>query len=120
MYCVRDTPMPNGNHMPGTLIGSSSSLPKNAAMIEANVTTARNRIGDSRAMRTAITTSSAIDPSLLPLVNIATLVTAPKIPAIATTTAAKSMVRHGRSFHRFQANVQQNTAGTHIHEANHE
>src|SRR5262245_5820400 len=112
--------MPNGNQMPGTPIGSSSSPPKNAAMIEANVTTARIRGGPSRTMRTAITTNSAIDPSLLTLVNLAALVTAPTIPATASTTAATSMLRHGRRRHRFQANVQKVTAGTHIHDANHE
>jgi hypothetical protein len=40
MYWVRATPMPNGNQMPGTPIVSSSSAPKNAAMIESNVTSA--------------------------------------------------------------------------------
>src|SRR5215510_4472825 len=120
MYCVRDTPMPNGNQMPGTPIGSSSSPPKNATMIEANATTARIRIGPSRTMRTAIATNSAIDPSRLALIKLAELVTAPTIPATASTTADTSMLRHGRTSHRFQANVQKATVGTHIHDANHE
>src|SRR4030095_8104672 len=120
MYCVRDTPMPNGNQMPGTPIGSSSSPPKNAAMIEANVTSARIRIDPSRTMQTAIATNSAIDPSLLPLVTLAAWVAAPAIPATASTTADTSMLRHGRRHHRFQANVQKATVGTHIHDASHE
>jgi hypothetical protein len=30
------------------------------------------------------------------------------------------MLRHGRRHHRFQANVQKATVGTHIHDASHE
>src|SRR5215831_13564106 len=120
MYCVRDTPMPNGNQMPGTPIGSSSSPPKNAPMIEANVTSARILIGPLWTTRAPITTNSAIDPSLLPLVTLAEWVTAPTIPATASTTADTSMMRHGRRHHRFHASVQKATVGTHIHDASHE
>ena len=119
MYCVRDTPMPNGNQMPGTPIVSSSSPPNSAAMIEANVTSARICIGPLRTMRAPITTNSAIDPSRLPLVTLAEWITAPTIPATASTTANTSMLRHGRRHQRFQANVQAATVGTHITDASH-
>ena len=72
---------------PGTPIVSSSSPPNNAAMIDANVTSARERMGPLRTMRAPITTSSAIDPSRLPLVTLAEWMTAPMIPATASTTA---------------------------------
>jgi len=68
MYCVRETPIPNGNQIPGTPSGSSNSLPNSAAMIEANVTSARIRADPLRTMRAPIKTNSAIDPSLLPLI----------------------------------------------------
>src|SRR5215510_2355304 len=118
-YCVRDTPMPNGNQIPGTPIGSSNSPPKNAAMIEANVTSASILVGPSQTMRTAIARNSAIDPSLLTRVTLAVSFTAPKSPATASTTAATSMLRHGREHQRFHASVQAATVGTHIHDASH-
>ena len=105
--------------MPGTPIVSSSSPPNNAAMIEANVTSARERMGPLRTMRAPITTSSAIDPSRLPLVTLAEWMTAPMIPATASTTAATSMLPHGRRHQRFQASVQAATVGTHITDASH-
>src|SRR5262245_55785587 len=119
MYWVRDTPMPNGNQMPGTPIGSSSSPPNRPAMIEANVTSASSGIGSLRTMRAPITTNSAIDPSRLALVTLAEWVTAPTIPATAKTRADTSMLRHGGRHQRFQANVQAATAGTHITDASH-
>src|SRR5262245_52809534 len=112
--------MPNGNQMPGTPIVSSSSPPNNAAIIEANVTSARIRNGPLRTTRTPITTNTAIDPSRLPLVTLVEWITAPIVPATASTTAATSMLRHGRRPHRFQANVHKATIGTHIHDASHE
>jgi hypothetical protein len=48
---------------PGTSIVSSSSPPNSAAMVEANVTSARERMGPLRTMRAPIATNSAIDPS---------------------------------------------------------
>ena len=61
-------------------------------------------------MRAPVTTNSAIDPSRLPLVTLAEWITAPIIPAIASTTADTSMLRHGRTDQRFQAIVQAATA----------
>src|SRR5262245_34989993 len=109
--------MPNGNQIPGTPIGSRSSAPKYAATIEANVTSAKVRIGPSRAMRAPIATSSASDPSLLPVVTLVQCITAPVIPATACTTASTSMLRHGGKHQRFQANVQAANVGTHITDA---
>jgi FtsP/CotA-like multicopper oxidase with cupredoxin domain len=43
--------MPNGNQMPGTPIVSSSSPPNREDMIEANVTSARIRVGPLWTMR---------------------------------------------------------------------
>src|SRR6476646_3421490 len=114
MYCVLDTPMPNGNQMPGTPIGSRSSPPKSAATIVPNVTSARIGIGPLRTMRAPVTANSAIDASRLPVVTPAEGITAPTIPAAASTTADTSMLLHGGTHHRFQANVQPATAGTHI------
>ena len=119
-YCVRDTPMPNGNQIPGTPIGSSSSPPKYAATIEANVINAKIRMGPPRTMRTPITTITASDPSRLPVVTLVECITAPVIPATASTLASTSMLRHGGKRQRFQANVQAANAGTHITDANHE
>ena len=76
-------------------------------------------MGPLRTMRAPITTNSAIDPSRLPLVTLAEWITAPTIPATASTTADTSMLRHGRRHQRFQANVQAATAGTHITDASH-
>src|SRR4029078_10737877 len=112
--------MPNGNQMPGTPIGSSSSPPNSATTIEANVTSARIRIGPLRAMRAPITTKTAIDATRLPLVTLAEGITAPTVAATASTTADTSMLRHGRRHQRFQASVQAATVGTHITFANHE
>src|SRR5215475_1655723 len=109
--------MPNGNQMPGTPIVSSSSPPNNAAIIEANVTRARIRIGPLRTMRAPITTNSAIDPSRLPLVTLAEWIMAPIVPATDSTTADTSMLRHGGWRHRFQASVQAATTGAHITDA---
>src|SRR6185369_5746760 len=103
----------------GTPIVSSSSPPNNDAIIEANVTSARIRIGPLRTMRAAITTNSAIEPSRLPFVTLAEWITAPITPATASTTADTSMLRHGRRHQRFQASVQAATAGTHITLASH-
>ena len=90
--------------------------PNIAAMIEARVASARKRSGPSRSttMRAPITTSTAIDPSRLPRVTLGRCHIAPTIPATASTTAATSMLRHGRAHQRFQASVQAATAGTHI------
>src|SRR6185436_12098713 len=119
MYCDRDTPMPNGNQMPGTPIGSSSSPPNIEAMIEANVTSARILIDPLRTMRAPIKTNSAIDASRLALVTRADGIKAPKISATASTTANTSMLRHGRGLQRFQAIVQAATVGIHITFASH-
>src|SRR6187549_1726513 len=119
MYCVRDTPMFNGNQIPGTPIGSSSSPPNIPAMIEANVMGARIRMGPLPAMRAPMTTNSASDPSRLPLVTTAEWITAPTIPATASTVADASMLRHGTGHQRFHANVHAATVGTHITDASH-
>src|SRR5215468_6615549 len=119
MYCVRDTPMPNGNQMPGTPIGSSSSPPKYAAMIEANVTSARIHIGPLRTMRAPITTNRASDASRLPVVTMDQCITAPTIPATDSTIAITSMLRHAGWHQRFQDNVQAANVGTHITDASH-
>src|SRR5262245_9514273 len=119
MYCVRDTPMPNGNQMPGTPIGSSSSPPNSPAMIEVSVTSDRIRIGPLRAIRAPNTTNNAIDPSLLAVVTVAESLTAAIIPTTASTTADTSMLRHGGRHQRFQANTHAATAGTHITFASH-
>src|SRR5215470_3351105 len=111
--------MRNGNQMPGTPIGSSSSPPNSAAIIEANVTTASIRMGPLRTMRAPITTNSTIDARRLPLVTLGEWITAPMIPATASTTADTSMLRHGGGGQRFQANVQAATVGIHITDASH-
>src|SRR4030095_8548891 len=119
MYWVRDTPMPNGNQMPGTSIGSSSSPPNIPAMIAANVMGARIRVGPLPAMRATMTTNSASDPSRLPLVTTAECITAPTIPATASTVADTSMLRQGTGHQRVQANAHAATGGTHITDASH-
>src|SRR5678815_1293721 len=111
--------MPNGNQMPGTPIGSSSSPPNNPATIEANVTRASTRILPLRAMRAPITTNSAIEPSRLPRVTLAEWITAPIVAATASTPADRSMLRNGGGHQRFQANAHAATAGTHITDASH-
>src|SRR5262245_42942636 len=109
--------MPKGNQMPGTPIGSSSSPPNSAAIIEANGTSARIRRGPLRTMRAPSTTNNTIDARRLPLVTLADWITAPMIPATASTTAETSMLRHGGGRQRFQANVQAAIVGTHITDA---
>jgi hypothetical protein len=59
-YCVRDTPMPNGNQIPGTPIGSSSSPPNSPAITEANVTSGRIRIGPLRTISATVTSGSRL------------------------------------------------------------
>ena len=105
--------------MPGTPIGSSNSPPKSPATIDASVTSANIRIGPLRTIRAPITTNNVIDPSRLPRVTLAEWITAPMIPAIASATAATSMLRHGRRLQRFHASVQAATTGTHITDASH-
>src|SRR3954467_8082526 len=119
MYCVRETPMPNGNQMPGTPIGSSSSPPNIEATIVANVMSARIRKGPSRAMRTPMTTKSAIDATRTALVTLDEWITAPIVPVTARIAAEASTLRHGRKDHRFQAIVHAITTGTHITDASH-
>src|SRR6185312_8412364 len=111
--------MPNGNQMPGTPIVSSNSPPNSAAITEANVTSARARVGPLRTMRAPIKTNSAIDASRLPLVTLAEWITTPIIAATASTIADTSMLRHGRRHQRFHASVQAATIGTHITDASH-
>src|SRR3954467_6244099 len=111
--------MPKGNQMPGTPIGSSSSPPKSAAIVEANVTSARIRMGPLRRMRAPVTTNSTIDARRLPLVTLAEGITAPMIPPTASTPADTSMLRHGGRRQRFQANVQAVIVGIHITDASH-
>jgi hypothetical protein len=106
--------MPNGNQMPGMPIASNNAPPKYAATTEANVTGARSRWGPLRTMRAPITTNNAIDPIRLTLVTFSEWVMAPMISATASTRAATSMLRQGRAYQRFHANVQAATVGTHI------
>ena len=80
---------------------------------------ARIRMGPRLAMRAPMTTNSASDPSRLPLVTTAECITAPTIPATASTVADTSRLRHGTGHQRFQANVQAATVGTHITDASH-
>jgi hypothetical protein len=86
-------------------------------MIETNVTNARIRMGPLRTMRAPVKTNSAIDPSLLALIRLAEWVATPIAAMTARTTAATSMLRHGRRHQRFQANAQAATVGTHITDA---
>src|SRR5262249_28129691 len=105
--------MPKGNQMPGTPIGSSSSPPNCARIIEANVTSAGLGMGPLGRSRALITPTTPIDARRLPLVTLADWITAPLIPATASTTADTSMLRHGGRRQRFQANVQAAIVGTH-------
>ncbi len=114
MYCVRDTPIPKGNQIPGTPGGSSNSPPNSPSTIDASVSYASVRIVPFRAMRTAIATKSAIIVSRMECVMPAACVAAAAIAATERATADTSIQRHDRSRHRFRASAHAPTAGTHI------
>lgn len=62
MYSVRDSPMPNGNQMPGTPIGSSNSSPKNETVINAKVSTLL-RLASQSALADALVDVAAHSPA---------------------------------------------------------